>query len=1112
MLLNPIYEISVESLDGISAVEIQVPAGAVKSDLTGFPFRVNLARMPAGFWVNVRPDGGNLRAYQADGVTMVPHDLTYIDTETETGQFYIKVNLLTASANTFVIGVLDTSEVKLAATDPNGRNAVWNDYEVVVVFPEKINRVDGSAPTVNPTIPTWKWQEVDYLNIATNQGVAFDGTHYFTTSTTTIRKFDITGVEVDISTPLVAFQTATGDATLNHLGALSIIDDELWIPIQQYPASPYDSQFIGRFSKATLDYIGFITLTGATRESSGVHYDAGLDRLYVTDFTIDTNIPYFNKTTGAYVGQLTLSSSIENMQGMTELDGKYYVNSGGFGIYEIEKNGTVNGLIYKSPWSGDDESVFAYGNRLIISQDSSRVMWIQKNPDFIDWGRLNGTPIAFHLPKSTVWSMGVSWIPSQTTGYTQQGIVSIGAVSAPTTDRHTGGYDDPASNGFGMWNVTNGWLYPSPNREAPVMKGKHRVAFAQNGSLARKMRVDHLRGSAGSSSERPVDSGDMRFDIGSSGGTELGYGFYQFGWLRNEYISDQWLEADYENARQEECFYHVLPHPVSAFPEAYTFLSTVNENFWGNANDWVNETPSQIGGLGNLTDTNRWVVGTDASKLKVYQKKRIRSTQFMAVDAGNATITFSSDMATFTGDSDWVTAFAEFYDEIGEFLGRVSSAVVATDAGPGFSNVVTSADRVVPPGTRTIHFGWQSGRRTGSELSVYVRDFDATLDDNAPYSDAVVVWAENDADATGWIATAGVVSVLGGKADTDIPPGGGNHDSYYGGVVSRTTYYKDFSLPVGWAAKVATGGVQFMFRASTFNINDDDDVGIRISFVGSDDGVVDIGLPTTTSQLIPYELTGLVPVAATAIRVQFDFLRQDGTANDGSVGQPSLMLLEPSDPLISFVEFVQNEWFSTTAAAYPPAQAMSTQGAPSISTVVAHDDLATLLLDGNSSVLITGSGTALSVANSTDFCMEMWWRCTEVAANQNTLLSKRDGGGAEEFSLQFNGDRTFLFATFNGGSVNKQVNTDTILSINTWYHVAVVRESRQLRLYVNGVVQADVETETVNPSANSKEIGIGEDGFSAARRFNGNIGPVRLTYGHHRYSGNFTSPRFFPIT
>lgn len=893
MLLNPIYNITTDPLVGLSAVEVEVPAGAVKSDLTGFPFRVNLSRMPAEFWVNVRTDGGNLRAYEADGVTMIPHDLTYIDKDAKMGQFYLKADMLAAAANTFVIGILDPGEVKLAATNPNGRNAVWSDYEAVVVFPEKINRVDGSSPTVSsPTIPTWKWQEVDYLPLNTSQGAAFDGTHYFTVSGTDFRKFDIAGIEVDAASPITAFRTATGDATLNHLGAPSIIDDELWIPIEQYPATPYDSQFIGRFSKATLDYIGFIALTGATRESSGVHYDSALDRLYVTDYTIDTNIPYFNKTTGAYVGQLTLSSNIENMQGMTELDGKYYVNSGGFGIYEVEKSGTVNGLIYKSPWSGDDESVYAYGNRLIITQDTSRVIWLEKNPDFVDWGRLHSVPVAFELPRSTIWSMGASWITPAPVP-PQQGIVSVGAMVAPTTDRHTGSYDAPdTTGGFSFWNVTNSWLYPSPNRHIPVPRGKHRVSFAQNGSTARKMRADHVVGSAGTSAAIPVDTGNMRFDIGSSGGTELGVGFYQFAWLRNEYMSDDWLLADYENARQEETFYHVLPHPVSAFPETYAFLSTVNENFWGNANDWVNETPSQVGGLGNLTTTDRWVVGTDASKMKLYQKKRIRSTQFATVDEGNATITFSTDMTTFTGDLDWIGSFAEFYDQVGAFLGRVTSDPVSADAGPGFPNVVTMADQVVPSGTRTIHFGWHSGRRTGSELSVYAKDFSATLDQGSAYVDATVVWAENDADTTGWTATAGAVAFLSGKADTAIPPGSGNHDVYYGGVVARTTYYKDFSFPPGWAAKVAAGNVDFLFRGHRFNINDDDDVGVKISFVGTAAGVVDIGLPATTSAVQPVVMTGPVPAAATAVRVTFDFSRQDGTANDGGLGQPSLLFLE----------------------------------------------------------------------------------------------------------------------------------------------------------------------------------------------------------------------------
>lgn len=313
-------------------------------------------------------------------------------------------------------------------------------------------------------------------------------------------------------------------------------------------------------------------------------------------------------------------------------------------------------------------------------------------------------------------------------------------------------------------------------------------------------------------------------------------------------------------------------------------------NFGGRQTDWVSEIATA--NLADLVDSDRWRLADDNDRSVVYQRKRIRANQYAAVDQGNALVTFSSDLVTFTGDTDWVWMFAEFYGVTNNFLGRVNSDPISADAGTLTPNIVTSSNRRVPPGTRTIHFGWHAGRRTGSELSAYVRDYDASIDEDSAYVSATVVHAENEPTASGWVTTTGSPT-FNAKTTTVVgPPGAGSHGYYGGGSVARSTLYKDFSFPTGWAAKVAAGKAVIRLRCYTFNSNDDDDVGVRLSFNGSATGVIDTGQLVTTSIPQNIELTGAVPTDATSIRVQLNFWRQDGTVNDGGLSQMSILMFE----------------------------------------------------------------------------------------------------------------------------------------------------------------------------------------------------------------------------
>ena len=179
MLLNPRYNIGLGAPPS-SAVNfnVTVAAGKVSADLVDFPLMIDLSHMPSSFWTAVRSDGGNIRVYASDGISQIPFDLTYINKTRNLGRLYAKTTLLSASSNTIVVSVLDTSLTGLSVTDTYGRNAVWSAYEVVWVFPETVNRTGKSySQTMTGIGYQTEWKRSDYQTVlpgAPHQGVIVD--------------------------------------------------------------------------------------------------------------------------------------------------------------------------------------------------------------------------------------------------------------------------------------------------------------------------------------------------------------------------------------------------------------------------------------------------------------------------------------------------------------------------------------------------------------------------------------------------------------------------------------------------------------------------------------------------------------------------------------------------------------------------------------------------------------------------------------------------------------------------------------------------------------------------------------------------------------------------
>ena len=99
------------------------------------------------------------------------------------------------------------------------------------------------------------------------------------------------------------------------------------------------------------------------------------------------------------------------------------------------------------------------------------------------------------------------------------------------------------------------------------------------------------------------------------------------------------------------------------------------------------------------------------------------------------------------------------------------------------------------------------------------------------------------------------------------------------------------------------------------------------------------------------------------------------------------------------------------------------------------------------------------------------------------------------------------FQIFTGSANYARTYTPTV---GSWYHVALVRNSSSLTLYVNGVAQGASLSDSANYGGNGINIGLY---YASAYTSNTNMNDFRVTVGVARYTANFTPPTAsFPLS
>jgi hypothetical protein len=135
-----------------------------------------------------------------------------------------------------------------------------------------------------------------------------------------------------------------------------------------------------------------------------------------------------------------------------------------------------------------------------------------------------------------------------------------------------------------------------------------------------------------------------------------------------------------------------------------------------------------------------------------------------------------------------------------------------------------------------------------------------------------------------------------------------------------------------------------------------------------------------------------------------------------------------------------------------------------------------------------------------DFTVECWVNLKNVSGVFQSFLGQYTSG--LPWVLQMNGNQLRLVGHFAG--TYTEVNSST-LSVNTWYHIAMVRSGTSLKLYVNGVNNGSAIISSTIGDA-TKIITIGAGDAPGNDRFNGFISNVRFVKGTAVYTTNFTPP------
>jgi hypothetical protein len=370
----------------------------------------------------------------------------------------------------------------------------------------------------------------------------------------------------------------------------------------------------------------------------------------------------------------------------------------------------------------------------------------------------------------------------------------------------------------------------------------------------------------------------------------------------------------------------------------------------------------------------------------------------------------------------------------------------------------------------------------GSATAIYINILDANGVSNAAY---ISTWA-NSSNPTGkgTLLLKETFSTLTATSEWTVTS-----------IVNNTTYY---TLTVTYVAGTAPANTDPL--SVEFLRNGDQGYSTLVNGVVGSFGA----LPTTSSVGIPfsnatlYYLNGSANLATT-------------TTTATAVTSTGVLTVT------STAGFVVNGAFSLSGTVFG---GLSNNTTYYVTSILSSTQITFSTSQGGSSPggLSTASGSltwtsiasSLAVGSSGNFTIECWiYVPTLPSANAYIFLKDGvSGTNYAEYSIQLNSSGQLSFQTGNStGAVSTSNYNISVISTNTWYHVAVMRSTTTIYLFLNGVLQnAGGTAQGTAPVSSNRNFYVGnQQGGGAA--YTGYVSNLRIVVGSLVYStSGFSMP------
>ena len=203
--------------------------------------------------------------------------------------------------------------------------------------------------------------------------------------------------------------------------------------------------------------------------------------------------------------------------------------------------------------------------------------------------------------------------------------------------------------------------------------------------------------------------------------------------------------------------------------------------------------------------------------------------------------------------------------------------------------------------------------------------------------------------------------------------------------------------------------------------------------------------------------------------------------------------------------FIDN---STNAYTLTPSNQTAVSAFSSFLTSAAYDPAvngASAYFDGSGDRLRAPEDASTRVAAS-NFTFEAWVYPTTLTTVQNIIFGQGAPGVYSPFNIYIVGTKIHIFISTTGSSwdiTSSSISSNSV-NINTWNHVALVRNGTTIGLYINGVADNTYVVSAAQFFTPTSETSIG--GRDGMEYFPGYITDARLVIGAAVYTSAFTPP------